>query len=199
MKPIGEIKRLFDDRGGMLRTWELAAHRVFYKDIQRLIDDGVIEKIRYGYYQWVDENNQSEARIIRRLFPDGILCMDTALFYHRYSNRTPLAWHIAVSKDSGKSRFRIDYPFVRPYFIEPAVLGMGISEGDIDGNMVRIYDKERTICDCLRYQKKMDREIFNKAIQSYVADTTKNILRLIEYAKALRVSEKVKNFIGVWL
>jgi predicted transcriptional regulator of viral defense system len=125
--------------------------------------------------------------------------MDTALFYHSYSNRTPLAWHIAVSKDSGKSRFRIDYPFVRPYFIEPSVLEVGLSAGDIDGNTVRIYDKERTICDCLRYVKKMDREIFNRAIQSYVADMAKNIPRLIDYAKTLRVSEKVKNLIGVWL
>jgi hypothetical protein len=45
----------------------------------------------------------------------------------------------------------------------------------------------------------MDREIFNRAIQSYVADAAKNIPRLMDYAKALRVSEKVKNLIGVWL
>jgi predicted transcriptional regulator of viral defense system len=199
MKPVSEIKRLFDDHGGMLRTRELFAHKVFYKDIQRLIEEGAVEKVRYGYYLWVDEDNQSEARIINRLFPDGILCMNTALFYHNYSNRIPLAWHIAINKDSGKSRFRIDYPFVQPYFIEPSVLEVGLSAGDIDGNTVRIYDKERTICDCLRYIKKMDREIFNRAIQSYVTDAAKNIPLLMDYAKALRVSVKVKNLIGVWL
>ena len=48
--------------------------------------------------------------------------MDTALRYYGYSDRTPGNWHLAVSKDSGKSRFRIDYPFVKPYYIEPAVL-----------------------------------------------------------------------------
>ena len=125
--------------------------------------------------------------------------MDTDLFYYGYSDRTPLAWHLAVSKDSGKSRFKIEYPFVRPYFIEPSLLEIGLSSGEIDGNPVRIYDKERTICDCLRYRNKMDREIFVKAIQRYVNDTSKNIPRLMNYAKKLRVTDTVKNLVGIWI
>lgn len=142
---------------------------------------------------------RSEAATITRLFPDAILCMDTALFYYRYSDRTPMEWHLAVSKDSGKSRFQIDYPFVRPYYIEPSLLELGAVMGEIDSNVVRIYDKERTICDCLRYAAKMDKEIFNKAIRGYIEDPAKNISRLMQYAKKLRVTQKVKTLIGVWL
>ena len=199
MKPVKEIKQIFDEHGGMLCTRELYANKVFYNDIQRLVKDGLIEKIRYGYYQWIDEDNPSEARLINQLFPDGILNMDTALFYYGYSDRTPNVWHLAVSKDSTKSRFKIDYPFVRPYFVEPDLLNLGLTSGDIDSNPVRIYDKERTICDCLRYRNKMDREIFVKAIQGYVNDTSKNIPRMMNYAKKLRVTNTVKNLVGVWL
>ena len=46
---------------------------------------------------------------------------------------------------------------------------------------------------------KIDRVIFNKAIQGYVKDPQKNIPNLIEYAKALRVEKRVKEWIGVWL
>ena len=46
---------------------------------------------------------------------------------------------------------------------------------------------------------KMDREIFNKAIQGYVNDPKKNIPNLMMYAKKLRVQKKVKELIGVWL
>ena len=106
MKTQEEIKHIFEEHNGFLRTNELYARRIFYNDIQRLIQDGLIEKIRYGYYQWVDPNNPSDVIIIKRLFPDGILCMNTALFFHGYSDRVPQVWHIAVSKDSGKSRFR---------------------------------------------------------------------------------------------
>ena len=199
MKPFDEIKQIFDEHGGMARTGELYTRKVFYNDLQQYVRDGLIEKIRYGYYQWIDNDNPSEARLINQLFPDGILSMDTALFYYGYSDRIPLAWHLAVSKDSTKSRFKIDYPFVKPYFIEPELLELGLSSGEIDGILVRIYDKERTICDCLRYRNKMDREIFVKAIQRYVNDTSKSIPRLMDYAKKLRVTKSVKNLVGVWL
>ena len=46
---------------------------------------------------------------------------------------------------------------------------------------------------------KMDKEIFNKAIQGYVKDSKKNSPNLMEYAKVLRVQKKVKECIGVWL
>lgn len=199
MLPIDKIKSIFENYGGVMRTADLSASKIYYTDIQRLIRKGVIEKVRYGYYQWLDKENYSEVTIVTGLFPDGIFCMNTALFYYGYSDRTPLEWHLAVNKDSGKSRFNIDYPFVKPYFIEPAVLNIGLTSVNMDGHQVRIYDKERVICDCLRYVKKMDKEIFNKAIQAYVNDNGKNIPCLMEYAKKLRTEKKVKDWIGVWL
>ncbi|HAM63154.1 MAG: hypothetical protein A2Y20_04880 [Firmicutes bacterium GWF2_51_9] len=199
MISLETIEKLFRQHHGMMRTKELYKARVFYHDIQRLIEKGVIENIRYGYYQWVDPNHHSEALTITQLFPDAILCLNSALFYHRYSNRVPLEWNLAVSKDSNKSRFRIDYPLIKPYYVEPTLLEIGVSTTEIDGHPVRIYDKERTMCDCLRYMGKMDKEIFNRSIRSYVEDDEKNIPQLMEYATKLRVLKKVKMIIGVWL
>lgn len=64
---------------------------------------------------------------------------------------------------------------------------LGETEGEIDSHKVRIYDRDRTICDVLRNRNKMDREIFNKAVQGYVKDSKKNIPNLMEYAKVLHV------------
>jgi len=192
-------KEIFDRYGGMMRTTQLAEEKVFYLQRQKLIEEGYIEKVRRGYYQWIDHEDFSETGTVIRLFPDAIFCMDTALRYYGYSDRTPGEWHLAVSKDSGKSRFNIDYPFVKPYYIEPTVLELGLTRGNMDGYEIRIYDKDRVICDCLRYRNKMDKEIFNKAIQNYIADPEKSIPKLMEYAGPLRVKKIVKDLIGVWL
>lgn len=192
-------KQIFEHYGGMMRTKELEQEKIYYHNIQQLMEAGHMEKVRYGYYQWVDPDDFSEVGTVSRLFPDGIFCMDTALRYYRYSDRTPEQWHLAVSKDSGKSRFHIDYPFVKPYFLEPAVLELGSTKGNMDGHDVRIYDKDRVICDCLRYRNKMDKEIFNKAIQNYINDPGKSISNLLEYAEPLRVKRIAKDLIGVWL
>lgn len=199
MHDVQYYKSIFDKYGGMMRTTQLAEEKIFYPQREKLIADGYVEKIRRGYYQWINPDDFSEVGTVIRLFPDAILCMDTALRYYGYSDRTPGDWHLAVSKDSGKSRFKIDYPFVKPYYVEPAVLELGLTTGTMDGHAIRIYDKERLICDCLRYRNKMDKEIFNKAIQKYIADPEKSIPKLMEYARPLRVKKLAKDLIGVWL
>lgn len=196
---VQRCKQIFEHYGGMMRTKELEQEKIYYHNIQQLMEAGHMEKVHYGYYQWVDPDDFSEVGTVSRLFPDAILCMDTALRYYGYSDRTPEHWHLAVSKDSGKSRFNIGYPFVKPYFVEPAVLELGLTKGEMDGHNVRIYNKDRVICDCLRYRNKMDKEIFNKAVQSYINDPGKSISKLLEYAEPLHVKRIAKELIGLWL
>ena len=69
----------------------------------------------------------------------------------------------------------------------------------MDGHTVRIYDKDRLICDCLRYRNKMDKEIFNKAIRTYIDDPEKRIDKLMDYAEGLRVKKIATDLIGLWL
>ncbi len=199
MRDIDTIRSVFDAHDFMMRTGDLSRAKIYYADIQWLIREGYIEKVRTGYYQWIGDADPSEVTTIARLFPDGILCMDTALRHYGYSDRTPAEWHIAASKDSNKTRFRLDNPFVKPYFVEPGLLEIGLTTCEMDGISVRIVDKERAICDCLRYRNKMDREIFNKAIRRYIADPEKNIPNLTAYAKPLRVVRPVRDLIGIWL
>lgn len=196
---IQHYKDTFEHYGGMMRTKELEREKIRYRNIQQLIEDGLVEKVRYGYYQWIDPDDFSETGTVIRLFPDAILCMESALRYYGYSDRTPKSWHLAVSKDSGKSRFQIEYPFVKPYYIEPVVLELGLTIGNMDGHSIRIYDKDRVICDCLRYRNKMDKETFNKAIRNYIVDPEKNISKLLEYAGPLRVKKIAKDLLGIWL
>ncbi|MEI3178615.1 MAG: hypothetical protein V8S31_10155 [Lachnospiraceae bacterium] len=110
-----------------------------------------------------------------------------------------LKWNFAIDKNVSKRRTKIDYPFIKAYRVESELVTLGETEGEIDFHKVRIYDRDRTICDVLRNMNKMDKEVFNKAVQGYVKDPKKNIPNLIEYAKVLRVQTRVKELIGVWL
>ena len=198
-KEIEFLRKLFSQHNYVMTTAELTASQLYYKDIKLLLDEGLIERVRRGYYYWIENFGGSEVAIINRLFPDAVLCMETALFYYRYSDRNPAEWNFAIDKNVSKLRTKIDYPFIRAYRVEPTLVTLGESTGEIDHMAVRIYDRDRTICDILRNRNKMDREIFNKAIQGYVKDTKKNIPNLMQYAKVLRVQRRVKELIGVWL
>lgn len=199
MYNVEHYKKIFEQYGGMMRTGQLEAEKVFYARRQQLMEDGYVEKICPGCYQWIDHEDFSEVGTVKRLFPDAIFCMDTALLHYGYSDRIPMEWHLAVSKDSGKSRFRLNYPHVKAYYLEPSLLEMGLTTGEKDGHIIRIYDRDRVICDCLRYRNKMDREMFNKAIRTYVIDPKKNVNLLMKYAERLRVKKVAIDLISIWL
>ncbi len=78
-------------------------------------------------------------------------------------------------------------------------LKIGIAEVDFEGQVIRIYNREKTICDIIRCEKKMDTEVFNKAIRSYTTDSNKNVGRLMEYAKLMNVEKKTKMIMGMWM
>ena len=196
---IDFLRKVFSDYNYIMTTAQLKAEKLQYRDIQRMLEAGIIEKVKRGYYHWIDFYSGSEIIIINHLFPDAVLCMETALFYYRYSDRNPSEWNITIDKNTSRSRTNIDYPFVKAYRVEPALVTLGETTGKIDSIDVRIYDRDRTICDVVRNMNKMDKEIFNKAIQGYVKDPKKNIPNLMEYAKVLRIQKRVKEMIGVWL
>jgi predicted transcriptional regulator of viral defense system len=171
----------------------------------------MIRRIKHGYYEWVSElkrdgfDNHAEVRfpddeiLISKLFPDAVVCLNSALFFYGYIDRQPAEWHLMFNRDSNKSRLRIDYPCIVPHFVMKKFHDFGISDSRSDGLKLPIYDRERIMCDVLKYANKLDRELVNQSIQRYIRDPHKDIYRLMEYGKYLRVAAKIDQWIGVWL
>ncbi|MDR3047913.1 MAG: hypothetical protein LBU51_09975 [Bacteroidales bacterium] len=195
-----KLKEAFETKNGIIKMADISAIPMYYRDVQKLIKQKVIEKIRNGYYQRCYENRSTgEASIIASLFQDGVICMYSALFYYNYSDRVPMTWDIAVDKNTSKARFNLKYPSVHPHYMKKSQLEYGVITVEIEGCKLNIFDRDRLMCECMMYMKKMDKELFNKAIQGYVSDNKKNISNLLEYARKRRVNRKIRDIIGVWL
>lgn len=184
----------------LIRTSELNGLSIYSKEISELVEGGYIERVKQGYYRIVEHTeDHSEAKLISQLYPDGIICMVSALFYYGYSDRTPINWDIAIDRNVSKARFNIDYPYVKPYYIDKAHLEYGVTEGQYEDCVLKIFDRDRLICECIKHENKMDREIYNKAIINYINDSGKNVTNLLDYAKKRNIHKKVRERIGVWL
>lgn len=195
---LEKVQAFIDQKGGVVKKEEFAELGVDYRKILEFVDNGSLVRIKNGYYtDRIDRFTEEE--LIARLFPDARLCMESALYAYGYIRQKPFGWHLAVDKNTSKSRFKMDYPKVIPYYTEPEALELGSSTIERDGVIFQIYDKERTICDCLKYEEKMEREVFKEGLQAYIRDTDKNISALMEYARARKVVGKVQSMIGVWL
>lgn len=200
MNQKNERLELIKCSSGVFRTADLYALGINAYGIRRLLERNKVEHIKHGYYRFIDGTAElSEAAQISQLFPEGVLCMYSALFYYGYSDRVPAAWDIAIDKNTSKSRFKLDYPYIQPHYTEPRLLSFGIVPIEYDNGSMMIYDRDRLICECIFFENKMDNEAYNKAIQGYILDSKKNIAQLLEYAEKRRILKKVKERIGVWL
>jgi predicted transcriptional regulator of viral defense system len=195
---LEKIKAFIDDRGGIVKKEEFAALDVDYRKILDFVESGQLVRIKNGYY--TDRMDRfSEEELIARLFPDACLCMESALYAYGYLGQKPYGWHLAVDKNTSKSRFKMDFPKVIPYYTEAEALALGATTIELDGLTFRIYDRDRVICDCFKYEGKLEREVFKAAVQAYIKDGNKDISSLMEYARARKVVGKVQSMIGVWL
>ncbi len=195
---LERIDALVNQQEGLAQTADMVALGIDYRRILQFVKEGYLIRLKSGYYT-TKYYECSEEEMIARLFPDGILTMESALFYYGYLDKRPYQWKIAISKNTSKSRFKINYPNVLPFYCEENVLEQGVTSITLAGKPMQIYTKDRLVCDCLKYQEKMDREDFKKAILSYIQDEDKDVAALMTYAKERKVMKKVQTMIGVWL
>lgn len=198
MADIISIIEEFTKQGGILKTSELHALGLSSRQIKRLLAEGEISKIKQGYYELAGEVN-SEEIIIAKLFPEAVIFLESALLYYNYTDRIPKACQIAVDRNSEKSKYKIDYPLIEPYYQDPKYLNIGVSTFQVQGFDIRIFDRDRTMCDIMRYEKKIEKEVFTNAVMRYIKDPRKNIRHLFEYAEAFNITKKVQSQIGKWL
>lgn len=199
---IEEVKdvvlKAIDENGGIVKKEQLGKLGVDYRRIVELLNSGDIVRVKNGYY--TDKLERfSEEELVAALFPDAKLCMESALYAYGYIDQKPYGWRLAIDKNTSKSRLKMDYPKIVPYYTEPEALDIGAATIELHGATFGIYDKERMICDCLKYESKMEHDDFKAAIQGYIKDEDKDISNLLEYARERKVIKKVQSFIGVWL
>ena len=74
---------------------------------------------------------------------------------------------------------------------------MGVSQFKIAGYNIKIYDVEKTICDCIRYRNKIGIDIVKESLHEYVSRNDKDLNKLMIYAKKCRVYNVLKQYLEV--
>lgn len=192
-------QKVIKNRNGIAKTSDFTAEGIQNYDVAVLCKEGFIERIRRGFYQLPHSNQIAEEHLIQELLPQGIICVESALFHYGYSDFAPREWSVAVPRTASRTIKRIEEFPVKAYYIQKELLQVGKTAGNFNGVVLTVYDRERTICDCFKYRTKLDNEIFNKALNAYAADKNKNLANLSKYAKKMKLYTKVMNVMEVVL
>lgn len=186
-----QVKEVIINNGGIAKSSDFVACGIKSDDVVSMCNSGILYRVRHGYYGLAEKSGVSEEKLLATLIPKGIVCVESALFHYGYSDFAPRKWSIAIPRSMSRTKLDVDVLALKPYYVIPELYELGKTTENFSNVPLLIYDRERTICDCFKYRTKLDKEIFNKALHSYVNDPKKNLKNLSIYAKKLRVYKKV--------
>ena len=195
----GIAKEVVARNGGIAKSADFVAAGMRAVDVVNLCNAGYLDRVRHGYYRMAEQEVVSEEQMLAALVPQGIVCVESALFHYGYSDFAPRKWSIAVPRSVSRAKLAIDELPLRAYYVKSEIYELGKTTDDFRGVELAVYDRERTICDCFRYRSKLDHELFSKAMNVYAKDPEKDLKKLSEYAKKLRVHKKVMELMEVLL
>ena len=192
-------RNVIESKGGIAKSADFVAAGIRAVDVVSLCNAGYLDRVRHGYYQMAEQSDATEEQMLATLIPQGIVCVESALFHYGYSDFAPRKWSIAVPRSVSRTKLDVEALPVQTYFVQQDLYELGKTSEDFHGVTLPVYDRERTICDCFKYRSRLDNEIFNKALNAYANDTKKNLHNLSVYAKKLRVYKKVTELMEVLL
>ena len=192
-------RNVIESKGGIAKSADFVAAGIRAVDVVSLCNTGYLDRVRHGYYQIANQSDATEEQMLATLIPQGIVCVESALFHYGYSDFAPRKWSIAVPRSVSRAKLDVDAFPVQAYFVQKDLYELGKTAGEFHGVTLPVYDRERTICDCFKDRSRLDTELFSKALNAYANDPQKNLNNLFVYAKRLRVYKKVIELMEVLL
>lgn len=121
---------------------------------------------------------------------------EMALFLHGLLDRE--FSEISVTVPSGYNASHLKTDNVQVHYALKETYELGVCEVvSSSGNMVRVYDKERCICNLIMERKKVEMQNFQTAMKEYMSLKDKRTSGLIEYAKKLGIRDEVMKYVEV--
>lgn len=191
------LDRMLEEQNGYIRLIDAQNKGVSKYTVLDYVRKNDMGKVAPGIYisseAWEDRLYLMQLRNRKIVFSH-----ETALCIHNLSDREPFSPVITVGRGYNAKHLKDNGVVV--HTVRPEWLELGLTQAHtFAGGIVRIYDKERCICDILKNKNRMDIQVFQMALTSYFSYKDKNIHNLMEYANVMGISDKVRQYTEVLL
>ena len=166
-------------------------------NLSELTKSGQLERLRPGLYQLkgkvIDDFVLISSNSNRIIFSH-----QTASSLPDPSDRTPGVSHISVPQGYNASHIKKRYEDIQVHYVKKDLYEIGKTEiKSPQGNLIPIYDIERTICDIIIDREKIDKQIFTDAIKRYFKSNNKNLRLLIKYSRLFKIEDEIRKYMEV--
>jgi predicted transcriptional regulator of viral defense system len=180
---------------GIIRVRDMISQGIHPEYLRRMCEKGLLTKMGRGIY--ISANSEISPNIglaqTAKRIPHGVICLLSALQFHNIGTQSPFEVWTAIDRKAATPR--IDYPPVRIVRFSGKAFSEGIEEYKIEGVLVKIYNKAKTIADCFKYRNKIGLDIALEALKDCRRRKLCSNDQIWRYAKICRVSNVIKPYL----
>jgi predicted transcriptional regulator of viral defense system len=191
-KKLKKITQIFRKAGGVLRMSEALRLGIHRRDLYQLRNDGKLEVVSRGLYRLSEMPEAAFPDFIpvAKKVPDGVICLISALAFHDCTTQIPHFVYVAIPRNAYKPA--ISHPPILYFWYSERLLKTGVKKHVIDGCIVKIFDIEKTLVDCVKFRNKIGMDVVLEALKIYWRRRKTNVNKLMEYAQLFRVERILK-------
>ena len=184
-----KILTFFEQHGGYAHVKELKEAVFKTSDVKALYNAGALEKIKPGLYRLADLDYPDEVSLsfvdVAKAFPDGIICLLSALSYYELTTFNPSEVSVAIRNHAYAPKMLVPPVkvfYFRDRFYEPGIASISTVYGE-----VKIYNREKTVCDMFRYRNKLGEDLALEGLKNYIVSANADLYQLRRYAHICQV------------
>ena len=188
---IDKILKIMKDNNGIITSSQIESYGISRVYLSKMVEKNIIERIERGIYI-TKEYEYDEYYLFQLKYPRTVFSYNTSLYFYEMTERTPIKMDVAIPKNYNPHRFK---NIVNVYRINDELFDLGIVyRKSPQGQNVKIYNLERTVCDIIKDKNSLEIEIRNKAIKKAIRSKEFNASKMFEYAKKMNIYDQVKNY-----
>ena len=192
-----KIEEFIKKYNGYLITSLVCNEDISKTYVAKYIKEHGMEKVARGVYI-ADDVWPDELYILQQRNGAIIYSGETALYLHGLTDREYASVCVTVPQGYNASHLKENDFDVSVKYAVSDIYNIGIDEiPSSSGNLVKVYDKERCICDLIMNRNKYEVQLFQTAIKEYMSLKEKKLSRLLIYADKLGIRDEVMKYVEV--
>ncbi len=192
-----DVMKYIANNNGMINTEEAKEKNISLRNLQRLEEEGELERVAQGLYLHKDFL-VDPFYLVQYRSSKAIFSHTTALYLHGLSDENPRILTMTIPSGWNTPLIKQDdlYKF---YYYKEEIWEVGQEKIESPyGHIIKIYNRERTICDCIMAIDEIGRNIVIKGIKEYMENKeSRDINKLYKYAEIFNIKEKVRTYVEV--
>jgi predicted transcriptional regulator of viral defense system len=165
-----------------------------YRALAALLDEGRIVRVRRGAYQVAEAMNESDSWVqVMQRYPQGVLCLLSALAFHELTTQSPPVVWLALPKSAWHKAEA--YPPLRILHYSGEAFTAGIALHQRQGGTVRVYSVAKTVADGFKFRNRIGLDVAIEALREGWQQRRFTLDELDAMARVCRVQAVMRPYI----